>query len=161
MQSGVLFRGVLHVDKYHHAEAVVRVTAADAPDDDDSNPAGGALLVLGDIHRNRAVHGDTVVVQLLPKAQWTRPSSRLNVGSTIGVTQTIDVLVAMCFNVFDGSRCSWCIGTRRGGTPRRLRCPAVEPAPTRQRRWGISCAYPAVLSSAMFRMDPVLVVHRT
>eukprot|EP00041_Stephanoeca_diplocostata_P037599 m.1428829 g.1428829 ORF g.1428829 m.1428829 type:complete len:1137 (+) comp25068_c0_seq3:205-3615(+) len=82
VRSGVLFSGILHVSKYHSTEAVVRVSAANAADDDDTNPTGETILVLGDAHRNRAVHGDAVVVRLLPRTQWSRPSGRLHAGGS-------------------------------------------------------------------------------
>lgn len=44
-----------------------------------SDPSG-AVLVCGNKNRNRAVHGDTVVVELLPKSEWRGKVTALSEG---------------------------------------------------------------------------------
>eukprot|EP00040_Diaphanoeca_grandis_P033579 m.205994 g.205994 ORF g.205994 m.205994 type:complete len:1079 (-) comp32933_c0_seq1:110-3346(-) len=66
VKSGLFASGVLHVNKYHQNEAVVK--AGDVVID--KSPTTSDILIVGDIDRNRAVHGDKVAIELLPKSQW-------------------------------------------------------------------------------------------
>lgn len=42
-----------------------------------SDAVGADIFISGRTDMNRAMEGDTVVVELLPEAQWRRPSARL------------------------------------------------------------------------------------
>ena len=35
------------------------------------------MLIYGSSHRNRAVHGDLVVIEMLPKQQWKTKSNKI------------------------------------------------------------------------------------
>ena len=68
ISSGSLFRGILQVDKRSPQEATVRLSqsASAAP--------FGELFISSAKWQNRAIQGDEVAVQLLPKNQWKAPS---------------------------------------------------------------------------------------
>lgn len=64
--NGIFHQGPFNVSPYNYLEGSVRVSAFDRP-----------LLVLGRENGNRAVQGDVVVVEVLPKDQWKSPSSKI------------------------------------------------------------------------------------
>ncbi|PIK57161.1 putative DIS3-like exonuclease 1 [Apostichopus japonicus] len=67
IKSGIYIEGSLRVNKYHaREEAFVQRKGVDSKD----NAHDSDVLVSGMKHRNRAIHGDVVVVQLLPQNQW-------------------------------------------------------------------------------------------
>ncbi|XP_064620645.1 DIS3-like exonuclease 1 [Lineus longissimus] len=74
IKSGHLFKGILRVDKYNaQQEAFMQSLGSDAK-------LGGYssdILISGQACRNRSVHGDVVVVELLPKAEWKGRSNAL------------------------------------------------------------------------------------
>ncbi len=73
MRKGRLVQGRLEVNKHHSMkEAFVVRQGGEKKGLGNGN---GDILVPGLAMRNRAVHGDVVVVQLLPKSEW---KSRLN-----------------------------------------------------------------------------------
>ncbi len=73
IKKGRFVQGKLHVNKHHATkEAFVVRQGGDA---DRKGFDSSDILICGSTHRNRAVHGDVVVCQLLPKSQWR---SRLN-----------------------------------------------------------------------------------
>nr|XP_046252817.1 DIS3-like exonuclease 1 isoform X2 [Scatophagus argus] len=65
IKSGRYMKGTLNINK-HHSEAFVLTEGLPNKDTDLS----GGVLVYGGKNRNRAMHGDTVVVELLPKSEW-------------------------------------------------------------------------------------------
>lgn len=66
IKAGTLHQGTFNVSQYNYLEGSVFVPAFDKP-----------LLVLGRENSNRAVSGDVVVVEVLPKSQWKPPSSKI------------------------------------------------------------------------------------
>ena len=66
VRAGTLHQGTFGVSNYNYLEASVHVPAFDRP-----------LIVLGRDNGNRAVHGDNVVVEVLPRAQWKTPSTKI------------------------------------------------------------------------------------
>jgi exosome complex exonuclease DIS3/RRP44 len=66
VNAGTLHQGSLAVSNYNYLEATVHVSSFDKP-----------LLVLGRLNMNRAVQGDVVVVEVLPKDQWKEPSTKI------------------------------------------------------------------------------------
>ncbi|KAK0703757.1 hypothetical protein B0T26DRAFT_681395 [Lasiosphaeria miniovina] len=66
IKSGLLHQGIFNVSPYNYLEGSIRVPAFPK-----------ALLVLGRENINRAVDGDLVVVEVLPKDQWKEPSSQV------------------------------------------------------------------------------------
>jgi exosome complex exonuclease DIS3/RRP44 len=66
IKSGVLHQGNFGVSTYNYLEASVHVPAFEK-----------SLLILGRENSNRAVQGDVVVVEVLPKDQWKAPSSKI------------------------------------------------------------------------------------
>lgn len=64
LQRGVLHQGKLRVSRYNHTEAFVG-----------SESLGDEVLIQGTLDMNRAVDGDIVAVELLPREQWREASS--------------------------------------------------------------------------------------
>ena len=66
IRAGTLHQGTFNVSPYNYLEGSVHVPAFDK-----------SLLILGRENSNRAVSGDVVVVEVLPKAQWKAPSTKI------------------------------------------------------------------------------------
>ncbi|KAF4547873.1 RNB domain-containing protein 2 [Elsinoe fawcettii] len=66
VKAGTMHQGTFNVSQYNYLEGSVFVPAFDKP-----------LLILGRENSNRAVSGDVVVVEVLPKSQWKPPSSKI------------------------------------------------------------------------------------
>ncbi|AEO65874.1 83a10650-1250-4014-8bb6-843dad37df51 [Thermothielavioides terrestris] len=66
VKNGLLHQGIFNVSPYNYLEGSIRVPAFPKP-----------LLILGRENINRAVDGDLVVVEVLPKEQWKEPSTRV------------------------------------------------------------------------------------
>lgn len=84
IQANTIFRGHLYVSKFNPSvEATVDLgglslsQATGKPVEGDSTPSVNEIVVEGMQSRNRAMHGDTVAVQLLPRAQWWCKTERL------------------------------------------------------------------------------------
>ncbi|KAK2737776.1 exosome catalytic subunit dis3 [Myotisia sp. PD_48] len=66
LRNGSLHQGIFNVSPYNYLEGSVQVSAFDK-----------LLLILGRENSNRAIAGDVVVVEILPKDQWKAPSSKI------------------------------------------------------------------------------------
>ncbi|KAE8152140.1 hypothetical protein BDV25DRAFT_76747 [Aspergillus avenaceus] len=66
LRAGTLHQGVFNVSPYNYLEGLVNVAAFDKP-----------LLILGRDNSNRAISGDVVVIEVLPKEQWKSPSTKI------------------------------------------------------------------------------------
>ncbi|OOQ90975.1 Exosome complex exonuclease dis3 [Penicillium brasilianum] len=66
LRAGNLHQGVFNVSPYNYLEGSIKVPAFDKP-----------LLILGRDNSNRAIAGDVVVIELLPKDQWKSPSTKI------------------------------------------------------------------------------------
>lgn len=66
IKAGTLHQGIFNVSPYNYLEGSVHVPAFDK-----------SLLILGRDNSNRAVQGDVVVVDVLPKALWKAPSTKI------------------------------------------------------------------------------------
>ncbi|EED24279.1 exosome complex exonuclease exoribonuclease (Rrp44), putative [Talaromyces stipitatus ATCC 10500] len=66
VRAGTMHQGIFNVSPYNYLEGSVSVPAFDKP-----------LLILGRDNSNRAISGDMVVVEILPKDQWKSPSSKI------------------------------------------------------------------------------------
>lgn len=75
IKSGRYIKGTLNINK-HHDEASIMTEGLSNKNNDPS----WAVLVCGNKNRNRAVHGDTVVVELLPKSEWRGKVTALSEG---------------------------------------------------------------------------------
>lgn len=74
VKVGRYYQGMLRVNKHHaKTEAFVSFLSVD-----NTEELASDILVLGVRHRNRAIHGDTVVVELLPRAEWRGRITALN-----------------------------------------------------------------------------------
>ncbi|ERS95132.1 hypothetical protein HMPREF1624_08342 [Sporothrix schenckii ATCC 58251] len=79
VKSGLLHQGNFNVSPYNYLEGSVRVPAFSK-----------ALLVLGRENINRAVDGDTVVVEVLPRDQWRQPSTKIIDEETVTKNESAD-----------------------------------------------------------------------
>ena len=61
-----MHQGIFNVSPYNYLEGSIQVAAFAKP-----------LIIIGRENSNRAVHGDVVVVEVLPKDQWKAPSSMI------------------------------------------------------------------------------------
>jgi exosome complex exonuclease DIS3/RRP44 len=66
VKAGTMHQGIFNVSPYNYLEGSVHVPAFDK-----------SLLILGRENSNRAVSGDVVVVEVLPKDQWKAPSTKI------------------------------------------------------------------------------------
>ena len=66
IRAGTLHQGVFNVSTYNYLEGTVHVPAFEK-----------SLLILGRENSNRAVSGDVVVIEILPKIQWKAPSAKI------------------------------------------------------------------------------------
>lgn len=66
VKAGTLHQGVFNVSQYNYLEGTVHVPAFDRP-----------LIIQGRENSNRAVSGDVVVLEILPRDQWKAPSSKV------------------------------------------------------------------------------------
>ena len=66
VKAGTLHQGIFNVSPFNYLEGSVHVSAFDR-----------ALIIQGRENSNRAVSGDVVVVEVLPKDQWKAPSSKV------------------------------------------------------------------------------------
>lgn len=80
IRAGTLHQGIFNVSPYNYLEGSVRVPAFDK-----------SLLILGRENSNRAVQDDVVVVEVLPKAQWKAPSTRIVEDETLNKNENADV----------------------------------------------------------------------
>lgn len=76
LKSGLLYSGMIQVNKYSLQEAFVRLTNNHQEDEIDDIFIPSVLL------RNRAVHGDIVAVELLPESSWVSPSRSISSSKT-------------------------------------------------------------------------------
>lgn len=80
VKNGTLHQGIFNVSPYNYLEGSVHVPAFEK-----------SLLVLGRENSNRAVSGDVVVVEVLPKEQWKAPSSKIIEEETLNKNENADV----------------------------------------------------------------------
>lgn len=78
--AGTLHQGIFNVSPYNYLEGSIHVPAFDK-----------SLLVLGRENSNRAISGDVVVVEVLPKPQWKAPSTKIVEEDTLNKDENADV----------------------------------------------------------------------
>ena len=79
IRAGTLHQGIFNVSPYNYLEGSVHVPAFDR-----------SLLILGREASNRAVSGDVVVVEVLPKSQWKAPSTKIIEEDTLNKNENAD-----------------------------------------------------------------------
>ncbi|KAK4128190.1 RNB-domain-containing protein [Parathielavia appendiculata] len=79
VKNGLLHQGIFNVSPYNYLEGSIRVPAFPKP-----------LLILGRENINRAIDGDLVVVEVLPKDQWKEPSTQVIEEDTITKNENPD-----------------------------------------------------------------------
>ena len=80
IRAGTLHQGIFSVSPYNYLEGSVHVPAFEKP-----------LLILGRENSNRAVSGDVVVVEVLPKPQWKAPSTKILEEDILNRNENADV----------------------------------------------------------------------
>ncbi|KAM0322877.1 hypothetical protein ACHAQA_009218 [Verticillium albo-atrum] len=65
-KAGLLHQGIFNVSPYNYLEGSIKVPSFVKP-----------LIILGRENISRAVNGDLVVVEVLPKDQWKEPSTKI------------------------------------------------------------------------------------
>ena len=73
VKSGMFLKGTLRVSK-HDSQNAAHVTLGN--EHIQRKVSSDDVLVAGEIDRNRAVHGDSVVIELFPRSQWRRQAER-------------------------------------------------------------------------------------
>ena len=79
IKAGTLHRGIFNVSPYNYLEGSVHVPTFDK-----------SLLILGRENSNRAVQGDIVVVEVLPKPKWKAPSTKIIEEDTLTKDENAD-----------------------------------------------------------------------
>ena len=79
IKNGSLYQGNISVSSYNFLEGSVNISGMPKP-----------LLILGRESLNRAFNGDQVVVELLPKSKWKKPSSQIIDEETINKNEIGD-----------------------------------------------------------------------
>ncbi|ROV91262.1 hypothetical protein VPNG_09710 [Cytospora leucostoma] len=79
VKNGLLHQGIFNMSAYNYLEGSVRVPAFPK-----------ALIILGRENMNRAVDGDVVVVEVLPKDQWKEPSTQIIEEETLTKNENAD-----------------------------------------------------------------------
>ena len=80
IKAGTLHQGKFNISPYNFLEGSIHVPSFDRP-----------LLILGRENINRSIHGDQVVIRVLPKDQWKQPSSKIIEEETISKNDNPDV----------------------------------------------------------------------
>ena len=79
IKAGAMHQGIFNVSPYNYLEGSVKVPAFDK-----------SLLILGRENSNRAISGDVVVVEVLPKDQWKAPSTSIIEQETVNRDDNAD-----------------------------------------------------------------------
>ncbi|KAH3682629.1 hypothetical protein WICPIJ_006401 [Wickerhamomyces pijperi] len=66
LKNGTLYQGSMNINSYNFLEGEITLATLPKP-----------LLVLGSENLNRSFNGDSVIVEILPKSQWKKPSSTI------------------------------------------------------------------------------------
>lgn len=77
VRSGQFQQGVINVNRFRAGDEAFVSLAAGSTIIEDGKESRGEVLVWGADHRNRAVHGDLVALELLPRAQWRAKSQAI------------------------------------------------------------------------------------
>ena len=130
LDSGELRRGTFKVSRDYNSDATVSVRAS-------ASSIASSVLIPDLRSMNRAVDGDVVVVQLLPQAQWRRPSTRLQ--PSMDEQSMVDVAAAAKDGDDQTDRPAACLLLRLS------RCLLVLPRPPHRPRGGHRPAQLAVV----------------
>ncbi|KAF2761875.1 ribonuclease R [Pseudovirgaria hyperparasitica] len=79
VKAGTLHQGIFNVSQYNYLEGSIHVPAFEK-----------SLLILGRENSNRAVSGDVVCVEILPKDQWKAPSTTIVEEETVNKNDNAD-----------------------------------------------------------------------
>ncbi|GAB1611006.1 DIS3-like exonuclease 1 [Argonauta hians] len=91
IKSGSFIKGNLNVNKHNaQQEAFLQRSSCSDIKSDSSD-----ILIYGMAHRNRAIHGDLVVVELLPKSEWRGRSLSLNENNQNSADEECDMSTVM------------------------------------------------------------------
>ncbi|KAF2862851.1 ribonuclease R [Piedraia hortae CBS 480.64] len=79
VRNGTLHQGTFSVSPYNYLEGSVSVPTFERP-----------LIVQGRENGNRAISGDVVIIEVLPKSQWKAPSSKVVTEEDVGRNENAD-----------------------------------------------------------------------
>ncbi|KAK5134985.1 hypothetical protein LTR08_005937 [Meristemomyces frigidus] len=79
VKNGTLHQGIFNVSPYNYLEGSVHVPTFDR-----------SLIIQGRENSNRAVSGDVVVIEVLPKDQWKAPSSKVIEEEDVGKNENAE-----------------------------------------------------------------------
>ncbi|KKA29129.1 hypothetical protein TD95_002343 [Thielaviopsis punctulata] len=80
VKAGLMHQGIFNVSPYNYLEGSIKVPAFPKP-----------LIILGRESINRAVDGDLVVVEVLPKDQWKTPTTTIMEEESVTKDENADV----------------------------------------------------------------------
>ncbi|MBE3110742.1 MAG: RNB domain-containing ribonuclease, partial [Acidobacteria bacterium] len=80
VKAGLLHQGIFNVSPYNYLEGSIKVPTFAKP-----------LIVLGREAINRAIDGDVIVVEVLPKDQWKEPSTTIIEEESVTKDENADV----------------------------------------------------------------------
>lgn len=80
IRHGTLHQGIYNVSTYNYLEGSVHVPAFDK-----------SLLILGRENSNRAIQGDIVVIEVLPRGQWKAPSNKIIEEVTVNRNENAEI----------------------------------------------------------------------
>ncbi len=66
LKNGTLYQGAINISSYNFLEGEITIPTLPKP-----------LLILGNENLNRSFNGDSVIVELLPKSKWKKPSTMI------------------------------------------------------------------------------------
>lgn len=79
LRAGTLHQGIFNVSPYNYLEGSVHVSTFEK-----------SFLILGRENSNRAVQGDVIVIEILPKSQWKAPSTQIIEEETLNKNENAD-----------------------------------------------------------------------
>lgn len=79
VKNGTLHQGIFNLSPYNYLEGSVHVPAFEK-----------SLIILGREYINRSIHGDVVVIEVLPKDQWKAPSTKIVEEETLNKNENAD-----------------------------------------------------------------------
>ncbi|CDK26604.1 unnamed protein product [Kuraishia capsulata CBS 1993] len=79
IKNGTLYQGIINISSYNSLEGSISVSSLPKP-----------LLILGSENLNRSFSGDTVVIEMLPRDKWKKPSNDIVDEETLGSSENAD-----------------------------------------------------------------------
>lgn len=107
LKNNLFIKGVLHVSKHNPQEAYVKYSKKG---ENEEQATDSMIVISGNKDRNRAIHGDIVVVQPYPENEWKKEekdASSKPKGKVVGVLQRNWRLYVACLQVDEEDHASF------------------------------------------------------